>query len=124
MKPGTRVVSNSFDMGDWEPDRTEQAPGECQSFCRAHLWIVPADVEGTWRLGESELTLTQKYQTFTGKLTSGNVVAPIAKGRLDGDRIVFTAAGVEYTGRVTDNAMEGTGKSRDGAETRWRATRK
>jgi SAM-dependent methyltransferase len=124
MKPGTRVVSNSFDMGDWEPDRTEQAPGECQSFCRAHLWIVPAQVEGVWRMGESELALDQKYQTFTGKLTTGNVVAPVTKGRLDGDRIVFTAAGTEYVGRVTGNAMEGTAKASGGAETPWKAARK
>jgi SAM-dependent methyltransferase len=124
MKPGTRVVSNSFDMGDWEPDRTEQAPSECQSFCRAHLWIVPAQVAGSWRLGDSDLTLEQKYQTFTGKLTTGNVIAPITKGRLDGDRIVFTAGGTEYSGRVSDGTMEGTAKSAGGAEAPWKATRK
>jgi SAM-dependent methyltransferase len=124
MKPGTRVVSNSFDMGDWQPDRTEQAPSGCQSFCRAHLWIVPAQVDGAWRLGESELKIDQKYQTFTGKLVTGNVVALIAKGRLDGDRIVFTAAGTEYVGRMTGGVMEGTAKSSGGAATQWRATRK
>ena len=122
MKPGTRVVSNSFDMGDWQPDRTEQAEGECASWCRAHLWIIPAQVEGTWRLGESELTIGQKYQLFTGKLTTGNVIAPITKGRLDGDRITFTAAGTEYTGRVSGDAMEGSSKAA-GAEAKWRATR-
>jgi precorrin-6B methylase 2 len=123
MKPGTRVVSNTFTMGDWEADQTVQAPEGCQSFCRAHLWIVPAEVSGTWQLGESELTLAQTYQTFTGKLTTGNVVAPIAKSRLDGDRIVFTAAGTEYTGRVTGAAMEGTAR-KDGTDAAWRATRK
>jgi hypothetical protein len=80
-------------------------------------------VDGTWQLGESELTLTQKYQTFTGKLTTGNVIAPIARGRLDGDRIAFTAAGTDYTGRVAGAAMEGTAKT-GGAEASWRATRK
>jgi hypothetical protein len=123
MKPGTRVVSNTFNMGDWEPDQTVQAPEGCQSFCRAHLWIVPAQVDGTWQLGESELTLTQKYQTLTGKLTTGNVIAPIAKGRLDGDRIAFTAAGTEYTGRVAGTNMEGTART-SGAEASWRAMRK
>ena len=123
MKPGTRVVSNTFNMGDWEPDQTVQAPEGCQSFCRAHLWIVPAQVDGTWQLGESELTLTQKYQTLTGKLSTGNVIAPIAKGHLDGDRIAFTAAGTEYTGRVAGTNMEGTSRT-GGAEASWRAMRK
>ncbi len=127
MKPGTRVVSNTFNMGDWEPDEIVQAPEGCTNFCRAHLWIVPAQVAGTWQLGgqlgESELTLTQTYQTFTGKLVTGNVVAPIARGRLDGDRIVFTAAGTEYAGRVRGAAMEGTAK-KGGTESQWRATRK
>jgi len=122
MKPGTRVVSNTFTMGDWEPDQTVQAPEGCKSFCRAHLWIVPAQVAGSWQLGESELSLVQTYQTFTGKLVTGNVVAPI-KGRLDGDRIAFTAAGTEYTGQVSGGAMEGTA-SKEGAQARWQAARR
>ena len=123
MKPGTRVVSNTFGMGDWEPDETVQAPGDCRSFCRASLWIVPANVAGTWQLDESQLALDQKYQSFTGKLTTGNVVAPIMKGKLDGATIVFTAGGAEFTGQVTGDVMEGTRKA-GGAESKWRATRK
>jgi hypothetical protein len=122
MKPGTRVVSNSFDMGDWEADRTEQLT-DCQSFCRAHLWIVPAPVEGVWRIGDSELSIDQKYQTVTGKLTTGNVIAPV-KGRLEGDRITFTAAGTEYTGRVVADAREGSAKASGGVGTVWKAVRK
>jgi hypothetical protein len=122
MKPGTRVVSNSFDMGDWQADQTEQLI-DCQSFCRAYLWIVPAPVEGVWKLGDSELSIEQKYQTFTGKLTTGNVVAPV-KGRLVGDRITFTAAGTEYTGTVAADTVEGTAKASGGAETAWKAVRK
>jgi SAM-dependent methyltransferase len=119
MKPGTRVVSNTFGMGDWEADQTVQAPPGCVSFCRAHLWIVPANVAGTWQLGESRLTVEQKYQNFTGKLGTGNVIALITDGKLDGDRIAFTAAGVAYTGQVSGSAMEGT---RSGGD-KWRATR-
>jgi SAM-dependent methyltransferase len=121
MRPGTRVVSNSFDMGDWEADRTEQLM-DCQSFCRAYLWIVPARVAGVWRLGDSELSIDQKYQAFTGKLTTGNVIAPV-KGRLDGDRITFTAAGKEYAGRVAGDTIEGIAKPSD-AGTAWKAVRK
>jgi len=122
MKAGTRVVSNSFNMGDWEPDQTVEAPEGCQSWCRGLLWIVPASVEGTWQLGQGQLTLQQKYQTFTGKLTTGNVIAPISNGKLTGEQIAFTAGGTTYTGRVTGNAMEGTAKS-GGTEAKWQATR-
>ena len=122
MKPGTRVVSNTFEMGDWQADQTVQAPPGCSSFCRAHLWIVPANVNGTWQLGESRLTVEQKYQKFTGKLTTGNVIAPIKDGKLDGEKISFSAGGTAYTGRVSGNAMEGTAKS-GGSETKWQATR-
>ena len=69
LRPGTRVVSNSFDMGDWTPDQTIQAGPECTSWCRAHLWIVPAKVQGTWKLPDGgELTLEQRYQAVTGSL--------------------------------------------------------
>jgi SAM-dependent methyltransferase len=122
MKPGTRVVANSFDMGDWEPDQTAEAPGECLAYCRALMWIVPAQIEGKWRLGESELTIDQRYQTFTGRLTAGNVIAPVMQGRLDGAAIAFTAGGTEYTGQVSGDAMEGTSKT-GGAVSPWRAAR-
>ena len=120
MKPGTRVVSNSFDMGDWQPDEVAQADGDCTSFCRANFWIVPADVNGAWKVGDSELTIEQKYQTFTGKLATGNVIAPITDGKLKADQISFTAAGTKYSGKVTGNAIEGT---RDGGG-KWQAMRK
>ena len=108
MKPGTRVVSNTFDMGDWLADQTVEAQGECTSYCRAFLWIIPAKVSGTWKMGDSELVLEQQYQTFKGTLKTGNVIAPITTGRLDADRIAFTAGGKEYTGVVKGNTIEGS----------------
>ena len=108
MKPGTRVVSNTFDMGDWLADQTARATGECQSYCQAYLWIIPAKVDGAWKAGDSELTLEQKYQTFTGTIKSGNVIAPITDGKLDADRISFTAGGTQYSGIVKGNTIEGT----------------
>ena len=122
MKPGTRVVSNTFMMGDWEPDDRVEAPPGCSSFCKASLWIVPANVEGTWQMGQSELVLEQKYQVISGRLRSGNVVAPIANGKMMGDRIVITAGGTEYAGTVTGNAIEGMSKSGAG-DAKWQATR-
>ena len=122
MKPGTRVVSNSFGMGDWNPDEVATVVEGCNSFCRANYWLVPADANGKWKVGDSELVIEQKYQMFTGKLTTGNVIAPITDGRLKADEISFTAAGVKYTGKVAGNAIEGTrsGGSADGA---WEAKR-
>jgi SAM-dependent methyltransferase len=122
MKPGTRVVSNSFDMGDWKADQTVRPTTDCTGYCRAFLWIVPAKVDGTWRLGQSELALQQKYQFFTGKLTTGNVAAPITEGRLEADRIAFTAGGTHYTGVVKGATMEGTSTS-GGQEAKWQAAR-
>jgi hypothetical protein len=120
MKPGTRVVSNTFGMG--EPDETAQAGPDCSSFCKAQLWIVPAKVEGTWRLGESELVLRQTYQMLSGKLQSGNVIAPLAAGRMMGDSISFEAGGGKYTGKVGGATMEGT-RVQGGREEKWQATR-
>jgi precorrin-6B methylase 2 len=121
MKPGTRVVSNSFTMDDWQADESAQITEDCNSFCRAHLWIVPAKVEGTWQMGQSELKLEQTFQMLRGTLTTGNVVAPVT-GKMNGEAITFTAAGTEYTGSVKDNAMSGTSKGP--AEAKWTAARK
>jgi len=116
LKPGTRIVSNTFDMGDWKPDETATAPG-CNSWCTAHLWIVPAKVEGTWKLSQGELAIKQTFQMITGTLKNGNAVSQI-NGKLNGDQITFTAGATQYTGRVNGNAMEG---SAGGAK--WSATR-
>jgi hypothetical protein len=111
MKPGTRVVSNSFDMGDWEADQTAEAVKECTSYCKAYFWLVPAKVGGTWKMGNSELKLQQTFQKLSGTLKTGNVVAPISNAKMAGDKITFTAAGVEYTGTVTGSSISGTSKN-------------
>ncbi|MEX2129785.1 MAG: class I SAM-dependent methyltransferase [Xanthobacteraceae bacterium] len=121
MKPGTRVVSNTFDMGDWPADQTVQATGDCSSYCRAYFWMVPAKVEGKWKLPAGELALEQKYQSVSGSLTADNVNAPV-NGKLIGDQITFTAGRTVYIGRVGDNTIEGTARSGD-SETKWQATR-
>jgi SAM-dependent methyltransferase len=121
MKPGTRVVSNSFDMGDWRADQTVPWVGNCRTFCSAFFWVVPGRAEGTWQLAEGRLVLEQKYQMLKGTLTSGNVVAPV-KGKLAGEEITFSAGGTEYKGRVSGDAMEGK-RTAAGKEAPWRATR-
>ena len=103
MKPGTRVVSNTFDMSDWEPDEQVQANVNCTSYCRAMLWIVPAKVEGNWQLGSDFLSLDQQFQMVMGTYKGAKV-----SGKLKGDQITFQAGGQTYTGHVSGNKMEGT----------------
>jgi hypothetical protein len=122
MKPGTRVVSNTFNMGEWKPDETATAE-DCSAYCRAMLWIVPAKVNGAWKLGDGELIVEQEFQYFRGRLTFGNVVAPISDGKLVADQILFTAGDTQYTGWVRGNAMEGTAR-KGGSDTKWQASRR
>jgi SAM-dependent methyltransferase len=116
LKPGTRIVSNSFDMEDWKPDETAMVEG-CTNWCTAHLWIVPAKVGGSWKLPQGELSIKQTFQNITGTLKNGNALTPI-NGKLNGDQISFTANGTQYTGRVSGDSIEGTA---GGAK--WSATR-
>jgi hypothetical protein len=118
LKPGTRIVSNSFTMGEWAADEDATVGGDCDNWCTALLWIVPAKVQGTWKLPQGELALKQEFQMITGTLRSGKVATPI-KGKLKGDEIVFNAAGRQYTGRVNGNVMEGQISSGES----WKATR-
>ena len=121
LKPGTRIVSNTFTMGDWAADESTTVNDDCISYCTALFWIVPAKVGGTWQLPQGELALKQTFQMISGTLKSGNVATPITNGRLRGDQISFTAGNAQYTGRVDGNAMEGTVKG--GSDSKWRATR-
>jgi precorrin-6B methylase 2 len=120
LKPGTRIVSNSFTMGEWQADEEASVKEGCSTYCTALLWIVPAKVEGTWQLPQGELTLKQEFQRISGTLRSGNVVTPITEGKLHGDHITFVAGGAQYTGRVSGSSMEGTVIRTDG---KWKATR-
>jgi hypothetical protein len=107
LKPGTRIVSNSFDMEEWKPDQTENVEG-CSNWCTAHLWIVPAKVDGAWKLPQGELTIKQTFQMISGTLKSGNGSSPI-NGKMNGDQISFSAGGIQYSGRVNGNTMEVSG---------------
>ena len=106
LKPGIRVVSNSFTMGEWTADETGTVKDGCASYCTAYLWIVPAKVEGTWKLPQGELALKQTFQMISGTLKNGSNTAQISNGKLNGDQITFTAGGTQYRGRVSGNTME------------------
>jgi precorrin-6B methylase 2 len=123
LKPGTRIVSNSFTMDDWKADETATVYSQtedCGNYNTAYFWIVPAKVEGTWILPQGKLTLKQEFQMISGTLESGATVAPV-NGKLSGDQITFSAGNVSYTGRVNGNTMQGTVRS-GGVTTPWSAT--
>jgi len=115
LKPGTRIVSNSFTMGEWTAEDTQKVTEGCASYCTAYLWIVPAKVEGTWQLPQGELTLKQSFQMLTGSLKTGDRVVQITDGKMNGEQISFTAGGTTYRGRVSGNTIEGP--------IPWKATR-
>lgn len=118
MAPGTRVVSNSFTMGEWDPDETAEAEG-CTNYCIAYKWIVPAKVEGSWKTANGELALTQKYQVVEGTLREGATTVPVTDGRLEGENLRFKAGDDEYLVKVSGKQMQGSANGQSG----WSAAR-
>ena len=121
LTPGTRIVSNTWDMEGWTADATAVID-PCPSWCTALLWIVPARVDGVWQLPQGELALEQRFQEVSGTLESGREIIQIREGRLRGDQISFRAGDTRYRGRVSDATIQGVGET----PTRtfnWSATR-
>ena len=121
LRPGTRIVVNTFGIEGWEAAHTESAQGDCGAWCSVILYIVPAKVEGSWRLPQGELRLEQKAQNITGTLSTLGVAKKIDLGRVNGEEVVFTVDGVEYNGRIKGDTLTGTVKSR--VPENWTATR-
>jgi len=118
LRPGTRMVNNTFQVTGWEADATETVEGSCTSWCTSHLNIIPAKVAGTWRLGTDDLTLTQEFQLVSGTLGS----TPIAGGRLTGEQFSFKVGETQYNGKVAGDRMEGT-VTTAGKTQNWTATK-
>ena len=127
LKPGTRIASHAFTMGDWNPDQTVQVPGD--GYDRTvFFWILPAHVAGTWQVQEGaaqpgKLQFNQKFQEIDG--TFNNVAVTDAK--LVGEQISFSIRqgnqpARTFSGRVEGNTITGTIKDAAGERT-WRATR-
>lgn len=131
LKPGTRVVSHQFSMGDWQPDETAAV-----GLRRVHLWIVPARIEGIWRGTldgrDVRLQLVQTYQRVGGRMSMEGADEPL---RLDGatlagDRLRFAAqtpqpgrtVAVQLDGRIQGDRLTGT-LTIDGRTARLQATR-
>jgi precorrin-6B methylase 2 len=115
MKPGTRIVANTFAIADWEPDQVATIE-PCERWCTAMLWIVPARVGGTWLTPKGVLTLTQRFQVISGTLGH----EPIESGRLRGEEISFTVGTATYRGRVDGSEMR-VSATVDGKLVQWTA---
>ncbi len=132
MKPGSRIVSHAFDMGEWKPDKTVRA-----DKATVYYWMVPANVSGEWQASRTghagrqnfSLTLSQQYQTVQGKLIQGTVEQPLKDVKLAGDRLTFAVRDQDgedtwFNGRIVGDRIHGSiEKGRTGAATRWEAAR-
>ena len=120
LRPGSRIVANTFSIQDWTADETVTLEN-CEQWCTAMLYIVPAKIGGTWKIGSDVLELKQEYQMLSGTLTSGGQPTPVT-GSLRGTDLTLKAGSRQITGRVDGNRIDGT--LTDGsAKAAWRATR-
>lgn len=121
LKPGTPVVSHSFDMGEWEPDQQVSV-----SEGTIYKWTVPAKVAGTWQLtgiGQAPVTLSlnQTFQKVKGTAEIGGSTVPLQDARLEGDVLSFTLANgssQSFHGRVKEK-----GGAMEGVNLAWRGQR-
>jgi precorrin-6B methylase 2 len=113
LRPGSRLVMNTFAIPEWEPDVTETVEGDCTSWCKSLLYYVPARVAGQWKATQGELTLTQSFQNVTGTLTMGGKTLSVS-GKLRGTQITLEAGGTQLTGEVNGDRIQGAS---------WSATR-
>jgi SAM-dependent methyltransferase len=121
LKPGTRIASHAFDMGDWVPDAKLEIEGN-----NAFFWTIPVDVRGdwTWQLRTPEgterhsITFQQRFQKATGSWAGENATVSVPAVRIVGDSIMFRISRpseeFRIAARVSGERMEGT-IERDGA---------
>jgi SAM-dependent methyltransferase len=121
LKPGTRIVSHAFTMGEWEADQTISKEGRT-----AYLWIVPAKVDGLWTWEEksepARLQLTQNFQKIEGTLTVNGKSGPILNAQLMGDLINFSWGEQNYSGHIKPDGIQGEAESQNG-KIKWSAAR-
>jgi SAM-dependent methyltransferase len=137
LRPGTRIASNTFDMGAWKPDTTLNVEVGDGGVGYVLYWVLPADAGGTWRLtmGEGrsakryELTLEQSYQMLAGTARADGKTVEVRDGRLEGSEIRFalpdptgaSPGALRFTGRVEGDRMEGSVEGGSGSA--WTAER-
>jgi len=120
LAPGTRIVSNTWDMGDWIADETVQLD-PCPGFCTALLWVVPAQVAGNWTSTDRTFALKQEFQNISGTVTRDGQDLIILDGRLHGRFLEFRTEHSHYQGQISGNTIHGM-VSTDGQTQDWTAT--
>lgn len=123
MPPGTRVVTNSFLMGDWTPDASTEVGEGCKQFCTVHLWYVPARIDGQWTSEDGSVELVQAHQMLSGTVASKDAKASLSRGKVTGISFSFDAGKTTYDGQLEGDALVGTKRVAGGAPQPWRATR-
>jgi protein-L-isoaspartate O-methyltransferase len=128
LQPGTRLVSLSFGMSDWQPDERVARDGR-----HAYFWIVPAKVAGDWQLSDErgeniQLALMQQHQFISGLARCEGASVKLRKPALSGAHIRFVIATRwgekrEYVGEVDGDGMRGTFHTASGAGGQWTARR-
>ena len=121
MQPGSRIVSNTYEVPGWPSDAAETVRKDCAAFCIVFLYVVPAQVAGSWRTPDGDLVFEQDFQRVSGSYEFNGINLPLENGRLHGTEISFTVNGVEYTGRVDGDVMAGMAKGRNTSA--WKAIR-
>lgn len=123
MKPGTRIVTNTFTMEEWQWDESANSGDESTNWNTCYLWIVPAKAEGSWKTEDGgKIIFLQNFQMLSGELTKNNKTEAISEGRLRGTEITFTVGATVYTGTVEGETIKGTFVSEE-KKTEWRASR-
>ncbi len=108
LRPGTRIVSNTFTMGEWEPDTKVDMNGKpgCESaYCTVLYWVVPRRVAGTYSVAQGLITFKQKFQMLSGTLKTDSATLEF-KGRVRGENIEFAVGDKKYRGRLKGGALE------------------
>ena len=143
LRPGSRVVSHDYDMGEWPPDFQMELPAPGKKVgvgerSKIFYWVVPGKAAGRWRWrlaldgssAEYDLALNQYFQKIEGTLDATGRSARLEGATLTGEQIAFAAqvddAKHEYSGRIFNHAIEGKVRvTRGGAasELAWSATR-
>jgi precorrin-6B methylase 2 len=122
LPPGTRIVANTYWVSGWTADDTQTLEDGCDNWCSSHLFIIPAKVQGSWRVADGVLSLTQSYQMVEGTYTPTGGTPGQVKGRLRGNAITLTLDGMEYEGTVSGDTIQAVAKGA-AAPARFPATR-
>ena len=121
LPPGTRIINNGYKITGWEEVETGYLPGDCVTWCTAYLYLVPAQVAGTWRLPAGELQFEQEYQALNGTLTTKEGRKLPVHGSVQGERIRFSVGLDTYEGRVRGKEM--TGNASGAVSGFWKAAK-